>query len=54
LVVVPFTSGQISISYSIDAGSFANQTGITSISEPSSHSLLVLGGVLMALGSKIG
>jgi len=49
LVVVPFTSGQISISYSIDAGSFANQTGIISIPEPSSLSLLVLGGVVVAL-----
>ena len=52
LVVVPFTSGQISISYSIDAGSFANQTGIISIPEPSSLSLLVLGGVVMALGRR--
>ena len=49
LVGVPFTSGQISISYSIDAGSFANQTGIISIPEPSSLSLLVLGGVVVAL-----
>ena len=54
LVVVPFTSGQISISYSIDAGSFANQTGIISIPEPSSLSLLALGGVVVALGRKIG
>jgi hypothetical protein len=35
-VVVPFTSGQISISYDIDAGSRANQTGIIFIPEPPS------------------
>ena len=53
LVVVPFTSGQISISYSIDAGSFANQTGIISIPEPSSLSLLALGWVLVAMGRRM-
>ena len=49
LVGVPFTSGQISISYSIDMGSSATQVGIISVPEPSSLSLLALGGVVMAL-----
>jgi len=49
LVGVPFTSGQISISYSIDMGSYATQVGIISVPEPSSLSLLALGGVVVAL-----
>ena len=49
LVGVPFTSGQISISYSIDMGSSATQVGIISVPEPSSLSLLALGGVVVAL-----
>jgi len=52
LVGVPFTSGQISIGYRIDSGSFANQTGIISVPEPSSLSLLALGGVVVALGRR--
>jgi len=52
LVGVPFTSGQISISYSIDDGSSAIQTGIISVPEPSSLSLLVLGGMVVALGKR--
>jgi len=52
LVGSRFNSGQINIGYSIDGGSGASQTGIISIPEPSSLSLLVLGGVVVALGRR--
>lgn len=43
-----FNSGQIRISYSVEGGSSASQTGIISVPEPSSISLFLAGGAVLA------
>ena len=52
LVGSRFNSGQINIGYAIDGGSSASQTGIISVPEPSSLSLLMAGGAVLMAGRR--